>query len=315
MLINNSERVALTSSVPGPRAFWNQPRKEALAGWLFLSPVYLCILILGVFPVLFSLFLSFCQWNLVGGLSSIKVIGLDNFKLLFEDDKFYMALKNNLTYTAITVPIGLVLALILSVLIHTRVFGQSYFKIAFFIPYISSITALGAIWSALYHPSLGPINQFLLHMGVTNPPKWLADTHYSLTSIMIIAIWAALGYQMIIFIAGLTNIPDELYEAANMDGASSFQQFFRITLPLLAPTTSFLFITTLMSSFKVFDLIAFLTGGGPNDSSTVLVYRIYEEGFQNFRMGYASAISWVLFLVIGVVTLITYRLQKHSAYE
>jgi multiple sugar transport system permease protein len=315
MLIHKSERVVLTSTPSRPRAFWNQPRKEALAGWLFLSPVYLCMLILGVFPVLFSLFLSFCQWNLVGGLSSIKVIGLDNFKQLFEDDKFYMALKNNLTYTAITVPIGLVLALILSVLIQARVFGQSYFKIAFFIPYISSITALGAIWSALYHPSLGPINQFLLRLGISNPPKWLADTHYSLTSIMIIAIWAALGYQIIIFIAGLTNIPDELYEAANMDGASSFQQFFWITLPLLAPTTSFLFITTLMSSFKVFDLIAFLTGGGPNDSSTVLVYRIYEEGFQNFRMGYASAISWVLFLIIGVVTLITYRLQKHSVYE
>ncbi|NOV03957.1 carbohydrate ABC transporter permease [Paenibacillus planticolens] len=295
--------------------FWNQSRKEALAGWLFLSPVFLCMLVLGVFPVIFSLFLSFCQWNLVGGLSSIKLVGLDNFKMLVEDDKFYIALKNNLTYTAITVPIGLFLALILSVLIHARVFGQSYFKIAFFIPYISSITALGAIWSALYHPSLGPINQFLIRLGVMDPPKWLADTHFSLTSVMIIAIWAALGYQIIIFIAGLTQIPDELYEAANMDGASFLQQLFRITVPLLAPTTSFLLITTLMSSFKVFDLIAFLTGGGPNDSSTVLVYRIYEEGFQNFRMGYASAISWALFLVIGGVTWMTYKLQRHSAYE
>ncbi|OCT11480.1 sugar ABC transporter permease [Paenibacillus pectinilyticus] len=315
MLINNTERITVASSKAKPRVFWTQTKKEGIAGWLFLSPVFICILVLGVFPVLFSLFLSFCEWNLVGGLSSIKFVGLDNFKMLFEDDKFYMALKNNLMYTAVTVPIGLCLALILSVLIHSRVFGQSYFKIAFFIPYISSITALGAIWSALYHPSLGPINQFLIRIGITNPPKWLADTHFSLVSIMIIAIWAALGYQIIIFIAGLTNIPEELYEAADMDGASSVQQFFRITLPLLGPTTSFLFITTLMSSFKVFDLISFLTGGGPNDSSTVLVYRIYEEGFQNFRMGYASAISWALFVIIGIVTLISYRVQMQPTEE
>ncbi|WP_028549752.1 carbohydrate ABC transporter permease [Paenibacillus sp. UNC451MF] len=292
------------------RKFWNNGRKDALIGWLFLAPEFLGMLVLGVFPIVFSLYLSFCDWNLVGGLSSIKFVGLDNFKMLFEDEKFFMALKNNLIYTLFTVPIGMILALVLAVIIHSKVYGKEYFKAAFFIPYISSIVALGAVWSALYHPSQGPINRFLISIGITEPPKWLADTHYSLAAIIIIAIWAGIGYQIIIYIAGLSNIPDELYEAADIDGATQTQQFFRITLPLLGPTTSFLFITLLMSSFKVFDLIAFLTNGGPNDSSTVLVYRIYEEGFRNFRMGYASAISWVLFILVGVITLITWKLQK-----
>ena len=312
-MAKNEVNAVRASSFSGKRRYWNNSRKEALFGWLFLAPELIGMIGLSVFPIVFSLYLSFCEWNLVGGLSTIQFVGLDNFAALFHDDKFYMSLKNNFIYTLLVVPVGIFLALILSVLIHSRVYGQSYFKVAFFIPYISSIIALGAVWSALFHPSQGPINQFLISLGISDPPKWLADTHYSLYAIIIIAIWAALGYQMIIFIAGLSNIPDELYEAASIDGATSVQQFFKITLPLLGPTTSFLFITTLMSSFKVFDLIAFLTAGGPNNSSTVLVYRIYEEGFQNFRMGYASAISWVLFLIVGLLTLLTWKLQNKSS--
>ncbi|UKS26881.1 sugar ABC transporter permease [Paenibacillus sp. HWE-109] len=294
------------------RKYWNNHRKESLASWLFLAPEVVGIVLLSVFPILFSLYLSFCDWNLVGGLDSIKWTGLENYRLLLEDNKVLMALKNNLTYTLFVVPIGIFLAMLVSVVIHSRVYGKDYFKVAFFVPYISSIVALGSVWSALFHPSQGPINRFLMSLGITEPPKWLADTHYSLTAIIIIAIWAALGYQIIIFIAGLSNIPEELYEAANIDGASPRQQFFAITLPMLGPTLSFLIITTLMSSFKVFDLIAFLTDGGPNESSTVLVYRIYEEGFRNFRMGYASAISWLLFLIVGLLTLLTWKFQRQK---
>lgn len=294
------------------RIFWNNRRKEVLFGWLFLGPELIGMGLLSVFPLVFSLYLSFSEWNLVGGLSSIHFVGLDNYIQLLDDDKFFMALKNNVTYTLSTVPIGIVLAMILSVIIHSKVYWQSYFKVAFFIPYISSIIALGAVWSALYHPSQGPINQFLMSIGIDNPPKWLADTNFSLISIIIIAIWSALGYKIVIYLAGLTGIPDELYEAAGIDGATTLQMFFRITLPLLGPTTSFLLITQLMSSFKVFDLIAFLTEGGPNSSSTVLVYRIYEEGFRNFRMGYASAISWVLFAIIGIITVITWKFRNKA---
>lgn len=295
-----------------PKKFWNNRRKDALIGWLFLTPEFIGILVLSLFPLVFSLYLSFTDWNLVGGLSSINFVGLDNFKTLFTDEKLYMALKNNAIFTIVTVPVGMILALILAVIIYSKVYGKEYFKVAFFIPYISSIVALGAVWSALYHPSQGPINRFLISMGITEPPKWLADTDFSLLSIMIITIWAGIGYQIIIYIAGLSNIPDDMYEAADIDGASRVQQFFKITLPLLGPIISFLFITLLMSSFKVFDLIAFLTNGVPNDSSTVLVYLIYDEGFRSFRMGYASAISWVLFLIVGVITMITWKIQNKS---
>jgi len=308
--MNESSKGAARLTRAGGRSFWNNERKEALAGWLFLAPEFLGMLFLYVFPVGFSLYLSFCDWNLVGGLASIKFIGLDNFVAMFEDKKVLLSLKNNLIYTVFTVPIGMALSLLLAVVIHTRVFFQSYFKVAFFIPYISSIIAVGAVWSALYHPSQGPINQFLIRLGISDPPKWLADTTYSLPSIIIIAIWAGIGYQIIIYLAGLTNIPDDVYEAASIDGASSTQQFFKITMPLLTPTTSFLFITLLIGSFKVFDLVAFLTAGGPNDSSTVLVYRIFEEGFRNYKMGYASALSWLLFAIVGLVTLITWKFQN-----
>lgn len=311
-MANHKGDMTGTAGAVQPKKFWNNGRRDALIGWLFLTPEFIGILVLGLFPLLFSLYLSFTDWNLVGGLSSINFVGLDNFKTLFTDEKFYMALKNNALFTLITVPVGMILALILSVCIHSKVYGKEYFKVAFFIPYISSIVALGAVWSALYHPSQGPINRFLISMGMMDPPKWLADTQFSLIAIMIITIWAGIGYQIIIFIAGLSNIPDEMYEAADIDGASRIKQFFHITLPLLGPTISFLFITLLMSSFKVFDLIAFLTNGGPNDSSTVLVYLIYEEGFRNFRMGYASAISWVLFLIVGIITMITWKIQNKS---
>lgn len=297
------------------KTFWTNGRKEGLFGWLFILPEVIGMLLLYIFPLVFSLILSFSKWNLVGGLSEIHFAGFDNFIKLFHDEKVMLALKNNLIFTLFTVPIGMFLALVLAVIIHTKVYFSSYFKIAFFIPYISSIIAIGAVWSALFHPSLGPINQFLRSIGIDNPPFWLANPKTSLLSIIIISIWAGIGYQIIIYLSSLTSIPEELYEAASIDGASQIQQFFKITLPMLGPTNVFLFITLLIGSFKVFDLIAFLTQGGPNDSSTVIVFRIYEEGFQKFNMGYASAISWLLFIIVGIFTLISWKLQKRFVHS
>lgn len=312
------ENKAIKTGVPvnyvHKKIYWTDRRRESLFGWLFLLPEIIGILLLYLFPLIFSLVLSFSEWNLVGGLSSIHFAGFDNFLKLFQDEKVIMALKNNFLFTIFTVPIGMFLAIILAVIIHTKVYMSSYFKIAFFIPYISSIIAIGAVWSALFHPSLGPINQFLVGLGIENPPMWLASPKTALISIIIITIWAGIGYQIIIYLSSLSSIPEELYEAASMDGASQLQQFFKITLPLLGPTNVFLFITLLIGSFKVFDLIAFLTQGGPNNSSTVIVFRIYEEGFQQFNMGYASAISWLLFIIVGIITLISWKLQKRFVH-
>lgn len=313
--MKSSISTPLTGAAPVKRVYWNKRRREQLAGWLFVSPEVIGMLLLSVLPLAFSLILSFTDWNLVGGLSDIKFIGLDNFVDLMKDDKFLKALKNNLLFTGITVPLGILLALVMAAVIQAKIHFKEYFKIAFFIPYVCSTVAIAAVWSALFHPSKGPLNQILMQIGIDNPPKWLVDTTVAIFAIMIIYVWQLLGYQIVIFIAGLSNIPDELYESAGIDGANSMQQFRYITIPLLGPTTFFLTITSIISSFKVFDIIKFLTGGGPNYASTVLVYQIYEEGFQKFNMGYAAAMSWVLFLIIVVVSTVTSYFQKRSMHD
>ncbi len=294
--------------------FWTKKRRESFAGLILVAPEVIGIFLLAIFPLAFSLYLSFTEWNLVGGLGAIKFIGLDNFIHMFQDKLFLKALYNNIFFSVATVPVSIFISMLLSVIIHTKVHAKEYFKVAFFIPYICSTVAIAAVWAALFHPSKGPINQYLLQLGFDNPPKWLVDTTFALVAIMIIYVWQHIGYKIIIYIAGLSNIPDELYEAAGIDGATGMQQFWRITIPLLGPTTFFLTITSVIASFKVFDLIKFLTNGGPNNASTVLVYQIYEEGFLNFRMGYASAMSWVLFLIIAAVTSITWIVQSRKVH-
>lgn len=294
------------------KKFWTPHRKEAMIGWLFLTPEIVGMLFLNVFALGFSLYLSLSKWDLLSGVKGIEFTGFDNYVKMFHDPTIIQAVKNNVVYMILTVPIPIAIALVLAVLIHNSVFFKDYFKVAFFIPYISSIIAVAAVWSALFHPSLGPINQFLMDIGISNPPKWLVDPKTSLLSIAIISSWASLGYTIIIYMAGLTNISNEIYEAAEIDGAGPMKKFFAITVPMLRPTTFFLLITMLIGSFKVFDVIAYLTEGGPNNSSMVLVYRIYEEGFKYHNMGYASAISWLLFAIIGIITALTWKMRNED---
>ncbi|MGG4398328.1 sugar ABC transporter permease [Paenibacillus thiaminolyticus] len=296
------------------KKFWSPRRKEALVGWLFLLPEIVGMLLLNVFALGFSLYLSFTDWDLLSGVSGIKFAGLQNYIHLFQDPTIWKALYNNLVYTVLTVPLPIAIALVLAVVIHSKVYFKDYFKVVFFIPYISSIIAVAAVWSILFHPSLGPINQFLMDLGVSNPPKWLVDPKTSLISVAIISAWAGLGYTIIIYMAGLSNISEELYEAAEIDGATGLKKFFNITIPLLRPTTFFLLITMLIGSFKVFDIISYLTEGGPDNSSTVIVFRIYQEGFVNYKMGYASAISWLLFAIIGLITAATWKMRQEESF-
>lgn len=298
----------------GRKKFWNMKRKEALFGLLFVTPEMLGLLLLGAFPLLFSLYLSFTKWDLVSGFSGIEFVGLDNFIYMFQDAKFYKALRNNIIFSVVAVPVGMAIALVISAIIHNYANFKSFFKVTMFIPYISTTVAVAAVWSALFHPSKGPINQMLMKVGWADPPKWLADSTFVLVAIIIITIWVNLGYKIIIYLAGLSNIPGDLYESADMDGANDMQKFWHITIPMLSPTLLFLSITTLIGSFKVFDLIKFLTDGGPNNASNVLVYYLYEEGFLNFRMGYASALSWMLFLIVAVLSSITWIFQKRNIH-
>ncbi|WP_066196075.1 MULTISPECIES: carbohydrate ABC transporter permease [Gracilibacillus] len=307
-----SEKAAVHNRGRKGTSLWNNKLKESVSGYLFLVPEFIGVFILGIFPLFFSLYLSFTDWDLVSGLGSIHLIGLENYRFLFEDPQFFLTLKNNLIFSAVYVPASIFLALLIAIAISSVVYFRDFFKIAFFIPYISTMVAIASVFSVLFHPSLGVVNNFLTSIGVENPPGWFGSTDTALWGIIIISVWQVVGYNVVIYIAGITGISKELYESAQIDGAGKLKQFWYITIPQLAPTTFFLLITSIVNSFKVFDVIAFLTQGGPNNATNVLVYYIYEEGFQNFRMGYASALSWVLFLIIAAITIVTAKSQKQQ---
>ncbi|MEW9107317.1 carbohydrate ABC transporter permease, partial [Paenibacillus sp.] len=236
--------------------------RETLAGYMFVAPLMIGLIVLTLIPVVCSLLLSFTEWNFVAGYGAIKFVGFDNFIRLFQDDVFIQSLLNNLVFI-ITVPITLILSLLLSILIDKHVYFKDGFKVVYFLPYISSVVAVAMVWQVLFHPSLGPVNQMLMSFGIENPPKWLADIDYALPSLMMIQVWIMLGYNIIIYIAALQSIPKDLYEAADIDGAGTWVKFRQITVPSVSPTTFFLLVTGIIGSFKVFDLIQVLTQGGP----------------------------------------------------
>lgn len=284
-------------------------KKENLAGLLFVSPMLIGVGILTLLPIIATFILSFADWNFIMGIAQIKWVGFDNFKALFENEGFLKSVANNLLFL-LTVPLTMIFSLLIAIVIDKHVYMKSYFKVAFFMPYISSIVAIAVVWQVLFNPTDGPINQFLFSIGIENPPTWIADPSFALISVMLIQIWAAIGFNMILFLAGLQSIPKELYEAADMDGATAWDKFKSIMLPALSPTTFFLLITGIIGTFKVFDLIAVLTKGGPINSTTMLVWHLYESAFVDLKIGYASAIAVVLFAFVLIITLLQWVGQK-----
>ncbi|SDC63519.1 multiple sugar transport system permease protein [Paenibacillus sp. UNCCL117] len=284
-------------------------RQESLAGFLFVSPMLIGVTVLTLLPIIATFVLSFGDWNFVAGLNGFKWVGLDNFTKLFADDSFLISMRNNFIFL-LTVPIYLAISMVLAILINKYVYMKGFFKVAYFMPYISNVVAVAIVWQVLFHPSAGPVNQFLMSIGIDNPPKWIADPAYALLSVMMISVWISIGYNMIIYLAGLQSIPKDLYEAADIDGANAWVQFRSITLPMLSSTTFFLLITGIISTFKVFDLIAVLTAGGPIQSTSMLVWYLYETAFINLRIGYASSMAVVLFGCVLIITLLQWLGQK-----
>ncbi|MDF2921393.1 MAG: sugar transporter permease [Paenibacillaceae bacterium] len=284
-------------------------RQETISGILFVSPMMIGLIVLTLLPILATFVLSLADWNFVQGFKGIKWIGFDNFTRLFSEETFRISFKNNIIFL-LTVPIYLVISMILAILINKHVYLKSYFKVAFFMPYISSVVAVAIVWQVLFHPSSGPVNQLLMSLGIDNPPKWIADPSFALGSVMMISVWISIGFNMIVYMAGLQSIPKDLYEAAEIDGANAWVQLRRITVPMLSPTTFFLLITGIISSFKVFDLIAVLTAGGPMRSTSMLVWYLYDEAFVSLRVGYASSVAVVLFACVLAITALQWLGQK-----
>lgn len=283
--------------------------RETVTGLIFIGPMFIGTSILVLFPIIASLVLAFTDWNLIAGVQNVNFIGFDNFISLFKNDIFKKSLVNNFVIL-LAVPIQLSISLVIAVIINKYVYFKDLFKIVFFMPFISSIVAVAVVFQVLFQPSKGPINQFLMSIGMTNPPGWIADVSFALPSVMLIMIWTNIGFNLIIYLAGLQGIPKELYEAAQIDGASAFYQFLKITIPLVSPTTFLLFVTGMISSFKVFDLIIVLTEGGPANSTLTPVVYLYQQAFLELKTGYASAIALILFVIILAITYIQFIGQK-----
>lgn len=288
-----------------------RPRSiEQAAGYLFILPNFLGVFLFVVFPLAFSFVMVFLDWDYLRGFSGVEWVGLAHFKNLMTDPYFLRALTNNFIFTAGTVPAAMALGLMTAVVLNKYVYLKNLLRVLFFLPYVSSIVAISVVWSVMYNASEGPINATLRALGMTNPPGWLASPDWALPAIMIMVVWIYSGYTMVLYMAGLQGIPKDLYEAADMDGASALRRFFRITLPMLKPTSFLIAITLIISTFQVFAAVAIMTKGGPLNSTMVLAYHIYIQAFQYYKMGYAAAISWVLFVIIFIVTLIQWKSQK-----
>lgn len=285
-------------------------RNENLAGYVFLSPTLIGFSVFMVFPLLFSLILSFSQWDFVKGISAMRFGAFNNYIGILKDTWFIDSMKNTFIYAAATVPVSISAGLIFAVLLDKYVYMKDLLKFSIFLPYISSIIASAIVWSVVLHPSFGPVNEFLKSLGVGNPPKWFGDLKWALPAVIVFSIWQQLGYIILVYTAGLKGIPDELYESAKIDGADEIRKFFAITLPMVSPTTFFLLIIQLIGSFKVFDVISALTEGGPGTSTTVIAYYIYRSAFRYYEMGKASASAWIMFLCIFSITLLQWKYQK-----
>ena len=290
-------------------------RKDFFTGMGFILPSLLGFLIFTFIPVVISLCLSFTSWNFMEGIEGIKFNGLANYIRLFSDEWFLNFHKNNIIFTAVTVPVLIALGLVMATIINKYIYGGGVVRTMIFIPYIASVVAVCTVWMVLLQPSYGPVNEFFRSIGIANPPGWLADFKWSLPSIMIIYVWQQVGYYSIVFLAGLKGLPEDVYEAAKVDGASSIRQFFSLTVPLISPTTFFLTIMGIIGSFKVFDQISVLTQGGPGSSSSVMAYYVYRTAFDYFEMGYANTLAWALFVLVFIVTLVQWKMQAKFSNE
>jgi multiple sugar transport system permease protein len=292
----------------------------------FILPTYIIIFTFIIIPIFFAFYLSFNKWNLLG---SIKFTGLSNYKKLFSSEEFWKAVVNTFYYSFITVPVGIIISLFLAVLLNSKIKGIQVYRTIYFMPVMTSVVASAFIWQWIFQSHNGILNYLIGLIGIkplswlNEPrglftvifesinmrlPKWLGGPSVTLVAISIMTIWKNTGYYMIIFLAGLQNIPKTLYEAAEIDGASKVKAFFSITLPILSPTTYFVLIMSVIVSFQVFEQVAVTTQGGPLNSSLVLVYFIYQKAFKFLEVGYASSAAFILFAIVLVLTVFQVKL-------
>ena len=300
------------STVPVPKRkkhrMTKTAKREMTVGYLYLLPNFIGFLVFTAIPIITGFVLSFTNYNGYKG----SFVGIANYAKLLRDTQFKTAFSNNMVYSFVSVPLTILFALLLALALNRKMPFANAFKTVCFFPNLTSMVAVGCVSMLLFMPTNGPINNFLSALGVPEEslPQWFFSTKSAMTTIIIIVVWKQAGYYMIMFMGGLKNIPSFLYEAAEIDGANSWQLFRNVTWPMLSPTTFMVTILCFISSFQVFDIINVTTEGGPGRATTVIVFRIYQEAFKNGKMGYASSQAYVLFVIILAITLIQWRGQK-----
>ena len=286
--------------------------QEAALAYLFLAPTLLGLLFFSLGPVIAGFLISFTNWNI---LLPPQWVGMDNYRALIELELPRKVLRNTFYYTAINVPLNMTLALIAALLLNQKLRWVAFYRAAYFLPVVSSTVAASLIWTWLFSPNFGPINYFLESIGIPGP-AWLGSTAWAMPAVIIMSVWKGFGINMLIFLAGLQGIPQELEEASMIDGANRWQRFWQVTWPLLTPTTFFVLVISCIASFQVFEQVFVMTNGGPAYATTVLGLFIFLNDFRYNNMGYAAAAAYVLFAIIMVITLAQFRLQERwTNYE
>ena len=285
----------------------NINKNDGLTALIFILPAVLGTLIFIVIPVIFSFSLSFVDWDL---LSPMKFVGLSNFKDVLTDSTFVQVLINTFVFAIASSVFAVIIPLVLACILNTKIRGSNFYKTAYFLPFITPMIVIAIVWQWVFDPNIGLLNQ-ILHTHI----KWLYDVRFAMPALIAVSVWKLIGYNMIIFLSGLSTINQEVLEAAKIDGANSWQVFKNVTVPLLSPTIFFVIVITSISSFQVFDLIYVMTQGGPDNSTMVLVYSIYKYAFEYFDVGKASAIAYILFAIIFVLVLCQWKLRKKMVYN
>jgi multiple sugar transport system permease protein len=280
--------------------------KRAALAAAFLAPSFIPLLLFLIVPMVSSIGLSFVDWNLIG---SPHWAGLGNYRRLWHDGQFHQALLHTLYFVSGYLPIVFFGGLAIALALHQRLRGLAWIRTVYFLPVVTSWVVVALVWKWLLNPQFGLVNLVLGKLGIPGP-GWWTDPHWAMPSVILASSWKDIGFTMVLFLGGLQAIPDEYYEAAAIDGAGRWQRFRRITLPLLSPTSFFVVVISLINNFQVFDQVWVMTGGGPVDSTSVVVQQIVQNAFTYSRMGYAAAMSWVLFAIILSVTFVQLRLQR-----
>lgn len=281
------------------RRFW----ADSALAYLFLLPTLLIIGAFSLYPVVRAFNLSLHDAMMLNWRTA-PFIGLDNYRELFQDPVFWQAIKNTFIFVAGTVPIEIILALGIAMLLNQKLRFRAYYRLAFFIPYVTTVVAISMVWAWIYHDQWGLLNYILSFFGVS-AQQWLLQPAWTMFTIIVMSIWKSLGYTVVIFLAGLQNVDKELYNAAKVDGANDWQVFRNVTWPMLTPTTFFVSITSIIGAFKVFTEIFVLYGGkpGPLRTAVTIVFYVYEKAWSDYRMGLASAAAYVLFFLVLAVTM------------